>query len=73
MHSANAVLTSFLNFVRGDAAAIFDVVLYFAHTQIEQIIATNFLAMRLVIGIDRTTVVGLIFVFDVVTGLGCSQ
>ena len=42
---ADAVLTSFLDFVRGNAAAIFSVVLDLAHAQIEQIVATNFLAM----------------------------
>jgi hypothetical protein len=70
--SANAVFTSFLDFVSGDAAAIFDVVFNFSHTQVEQIIASNFLAIRFVIGVECTTVIGFVFVLDVVATLrGC--
>jgi hypothetical protein len=67
--STNAVFTSLLDFVCGDAAAVFDVVFDFAHAQIKQIIATNLLAISLVVGIDRATVIGLVFVLDVVAAL----
>jgi hypothetical protein len=67
--SANTVLTSFLNFVGGDTTAILHVVLNLAHAQIEQIVATYFLAIGFVIGINGAAVIGFVFVFDVVATL----
>jgi hypothetical protein len=45
LFSANAVLTSLLNFVSSNTTTVFNVVLNLAHAQIQQIVTAYLLAM----------------------------
>lgn len=66
---ADTVLTSLLNLVSCDTTTVFDVVLDLAHTQIQQVVTANFLTKRFVIRVNCTAVVGLVFIFNVITSL----
>jgi hypothetical protein len=71
--STNAVFTSFLDFVGTDTAAVFDIVLDFTHTKIEQITAANLLALRLIVICCCSTIAGFVFVLDVIAALRTHQ